>query len=334
MFMNLAWVQRAFKGAYRYAFRLTFRNAAEDSSILERVSSPQITTQLEREQPLRRLEINPIQLDNLSDAQGANYRPGFGQGVQGDSQGLNGACPGLRKLICTTVSVLILVGLSGCGHLESNFLSAQVSQFVSINDIQTMQVSGQFQVMGTANVPDKTLITVSAVRPLMIATELQSPENPSNQQTRYTILDRQQVEVLDGTWQTELALAGAQTGYESWQATTQELNGAVTPQPQVDFIATLDPSQQSFKLRQQLSQDDTGFEQGYIRLNDDGELYAIATETLEISPPKLDRAPNLSLEQAQPPNRETAQAAGASDALELNRSSSTNLPLKPEAFFR
>jgi hypothetical protein len=226
--------------------------------------------------------------------------------------------------------LLGLLLLTGCSQLATWGLWTQATQFILINDVQLTQTPGRYRVSGEANLADGVLIAVSAVRPLKIGKDIHS--EGMEPATRYSILDRQLVPVVSGTWQTELTLAAAKSGnYETWQTTYQGIQGSVTPALGVNFMATLDPGLQPDGLAQRLLQDTTGFAQGHIRLNDDGELFAVAMRTLEIAPP-ADGEIVASTTRPAPVSREQPQPADGVPSLSSNREPASTLPLAPEAY--
>ncbi|MEO0758901.1 MAG: hypothetical protein AAFY78_18750 [Cyanobacteria bacterium J06648_16] len=178
---------------------------------------------------------------------------------------------------CQAVSNGLPLGLPG--------QSASVGQTITIESVQPASQLGTYMVSGQANFPKGTDISVSALRRVR-------PETAADTEGFEALLDRQMVKVDERRWSVQLQLLQTEPGGgERWQA-----EAAYSPQPwvadpDVVFMATLDPSRQTPALRKQLDKNESGFESGQVRISEDGELYAIATTTATIPPPEWEAVP-------------------------------------------
>jgi len=226
------------------------------------------------------------------------------------------------------ISALLMLGCSGCASL-----SGQLSQSLTpalefrMNAVQPADRSGLYSVSGQTTLPDKTQITVSAIRYFKTAAA-------SNKSPSYTLLDRQFAKVSQGTWQTKLNLWQTADGklqegkpQEAWQSSLQ--NSSVQPLPEVVFLATVDPTRQPDSLQKQLDHLDASQQISLVRFTPDGEQYVQVSQTLAIPAPVAkgvtaktsDRTP-----QTVPIVR--SSSSSASDWKQMP------LPLSPDEFLR
>ncbi|MBW4470396.1 MAG: hypothetical protein KME45_08305 [Stenomitos rutilans HA7619-LM2] len=144
---------------------------------------------------------------------------------------------------------------------------------------------GVFTVSGSTNVPDQSQIIVQGIRPLATASQAIAPAATPN----YAILDRQTVIVSQGRWQATLKLwQSAPDGQyqEVWQANQRQL-GPLQPSPEVVFLATIDPGNQSKVLKQQLERQGKTLEGPNVRFTTNEQWYLQAKQTLAVTPPTV-----------------------------------------------
>ncbi|NJL87271.1 MAG: hypothetical protein HC886_16915 [Leptolyngbyaceae cyanobacterium SM1_1_3] len=150
----------------------------------------------------------------------------------------------MSKLFVSTFFVLLLLVSSGCSFIQdswSSYASRNVAVNLSIDEIEMVGQSGGFDLKGTASLPDKTRLSIAAVRTLK---EISSPDISENGPS-YTILDRQFAVVEEGQWQADLSLRqldGEGNSFESWQLNADLFQEDLTPSPTVLFMATLEPT--------------------------------------------------------------------------------------------
>jgi hypothetical protein len=141
---------------------------------------------------------------------------------------------------------------------------------------------GVFTLSGSTNVPDQSQIIVQGIRPLVSTAQSTDAENIPN----YAILDRQTVSVSQGRWQATLKLwQNTPDGQyqEAWQANERPL-GSLQPDPEIIFLAAIDPGNQSKALKQQLERQGKTLE-GAVRFTTDEQWYLQAKKTLAVTPP-------------------------------------------------
>ncbi len=180
------------------------------------------------------------------------------------------------------ISTLLLLGCSGCTSLSGR-LSQSLTPALEfrMNPVQSGDRSGLYTVSGQTTLPDKTQITVAAIRYLRSAADRSAADQPPN----YTLLDRQFAQVSQGAWKADLNIWKTANGrQEAWQLPLRDLN--IQSMPEVVFLATVDPIEQSAKLQNQLDRLDASQQLDLVRFTSDGEQYLQISQTLDIAPPK------------------------------------------------
>jgi hypothetical protein len=139
--------------------------------------------------------------------------------------------------------------------------------------VQPQTTPGQYALSGEAEVPNGTNLTVLAIRHLQLQ---QPPLHTVEPVPTYSILAYDTVEVRDDRWQTTLALwKVAPNGEyrEAWQLQTPDLQLAVEPQDQVQFLATLAPVDDLEVIAQNLGANNQRFAQQFIQTTSEGNRY-------------------------------------------------------------
>jgi hypothetical protein len=192
---------------------------------------------------------------------------------------------------------------------------------ITIETIQAIGSSGEYTIQGLAQVADNTQIAISAV---------QTPKG-----SQYQILDRKRAYVRNRQWQVSLNVANVspQTQAASTGEGSTSLSGG-SNDVDITILATLDPALQSQALTRKLSRQTQNYESGYIRINDEGELYAVASKTLKVStkampPPSINHSQPTS---AVPKVVQPTQVQGIQATGDRQKKASTQ-PLAPSAFF-
>jgi hypothetical protein len=144
---------------------------------------------------------------------------------------------------------------------------------------------GRYQVAGQTDLPNRTQLTVAALRYLYpaVATAQQASLEPT-----YAILDYQTTTVEAGEWQTQLNLwqtAADGTFQENWQLEQQGLALRFNPQSDVVFLVTLAPIDQLPALQNQLAVQGRQLAQQSLRSSEDGERYAQSHQTISLALP-------------------------------------------------
>jgi hypothetical protein len=193
--------------------------------------------------------------------------------------------------------------------------------------------SGRYAVSGNTTFPDKTQITVSAVRYFKDRTQAMSSSVPER---NYAILDRQLAEVTQGNWETRLNLWQSSASgqfQEAWQVKLDP-EQRIEPEADVTFLATLEPANQPTSLRRQVEALESSQQVAITRFTTDGELYLQAVKTLPVPPPQgvssaVFKVVN-SAAAGQPRKAETN--ANASESQQIQKQN--DMPLSPDAFVR
>jgi hypothetical protein len=197
---------------------------------------------------------------------------------------------------------------------------------------------GNFEISGVASLPEKTKITVAALRYLQ-------PEIVTNQSVKsgltFSVLAYDEVEVANGQWQTQLNLwevAPDGRFQEAWQIIQPKLNLALMPLPDVVFVATLAPVERLVDLEQQLAQRGRRLPSDSLSITVDGEKYLRVEEVMAIALPNGKTTP--------PPVRPEDINDGWGNrfllvpepqnpvSLEFPTERQTNAPFKPEEILR
>lgn len=173
---------------------------------------------------------------------------------------------------CTAVFMVACVGCSQTKPLKPE-LTLQV---------QAASQPGTYVASGKTTLPNQSRITVQAVRQL-------TPVGKSpltNQKPLYAILDRQQVDVMDGKWQTNLNLLRSAGGgtRELWQVNSTPLELPLQPQTDVAFLAVSD--ELALPLDIQTNKDSNQpLENSALQFSRNGNAYLQAKQSLLITPP-------------------------------------------------
>lgn len=158
--------------------------------------------------------------------------------------------------------------------------------------VQPASNPGLYTVTGTTNLPNKSQITVAALRYLR-------PKNQeffsSDPQETYAILARQIVKVSQGKWQANLNLWQIATDgrlQEAWQVNQSQTGLLLNPASEVSFVATFDPTGQFLNPEQQQVQIQN-LKGSLVRFTNEGLPYVQAIQNLKIALPVGRRPPPI-----------------------------------------
>jgi len=190
------------------------------------------------------------------------------------------------------LSLLLLLFLStGCSKLQSpiqqlpSLLPGIFSQAKFQVSVIPSDNQGRYTLEGKTNLPDKSRITVAAVRYLRPASQL-SPSLSS--QPTYSILDYKDVKVNKGQWETQLNLwkiAPDGQFRETWQLDEAKLGLSLDPVTEVTFLATFAPTDPLAGIEQQLKKQGIEVESNLVYNTPDGQRYIQASQILPIPLP-------------------------------------------------
>lgn len=147
------------------------------------------------------------------------------------------------------------------------------------------QQPGEYDLTGQADLPDRTEMTVIAVRYLFANDPGSRQLNPA---PTYAILDYQSAAIAQGKWQARLNLwqvAPDRRFQESWQLAEARLISQIKPDSTILFLATLAPLDQIDKLETLLQQRGQKLAQGILRGTSQGERYAQIHQALTLPLP-------------------------------------------------
>lgn len=247
-----------------------------------------------------------------------------------------------KRLVLLGLISVMAVGSLSCSSAATNLRSLTQSNAplnLSIRQVQG-EGGGTYTVAGTTSLPNKTKITVSAVRYLI---EGVNPETGSETDIPYAILDRQVVEVEQGNWQADLNLwqiAPDGRFQEAWQLSQQDAEVIFNPDVNVTFLATFDPVNQPENFKEEVERQDTSLQAALARFTPDGELYlqsgktmAIALPTGQTTPPAVSRLTDVVRR-----SKRTSAASRAANQSDSNQETSswrkTTAPLTPNEMLR
>lgn len=174
--------------------------------------------------------------------------------------------------------VLLLILNVGCAKERSPNVELKMQ-------VQQSGSPGVYVVSGSTNLPEKSLITVAAMRSLRSSLASSASSKPNG---TYSILARQIVRVEKGKWQSTLNLwQVAPDGWfqEAWELKQSEMEMSLDPAPEVIFLALLDPASQPPAIEQKLQQQGKKLAGRLIRFTSDGQWYVQASEILPVALP-------------------------------------------------
>ena len=189
-----------------------------------------------------------------------------------------------------TLAVLLFL-MTGC-----NDVSLKVQQLPTLlpdfskdanfkMSVTPTERTGVYTVAGETNLPDKSRIAIAAIRHLQVSKP--QSQNLKPQQT-YSILAYQDIEVNKGKWQATLNLwKVAPNGQykEGWQLEQSKLGLKLEPEPEVLFLATVEPTDSLSELEQQLKKQDIKLVSNIVRNTVEGEQYVQASQVLTVALP-------------------------------------------------
>jgi hypothetical protein len=209
---------------------------------------------------------------------------------------------------------------------------------LTIRQIEPSGQPGVYLVAGSASLPDRTKLTITAVRYLHQGARSSSEQQPLN--SDYSILDRQTTSLTQENWKTNLSLwqvAPDGKFQEAWQLSQQNIGIQPEPADTVTFLATLDPLNQPSDLKAQIESEDDSNQARLVRFTTDGEMYLQVSKTRSIALPTGGTTPPPAPVPSQS-RSERSQTSGNTDtkdpSSQLSTWSKTNAPLLPDQFLQ
>lgn len=179
--------------------------------------------------------------------------------------------------LCLMLTLLLNVScaqLRWPGYLTDTDLILQVA---------AADTPGTYILSGAADLPDKTELTVTAIRQLKLDGAAQIQSNPT-----YSILAYQTARVINGKWQAQLNLwqvAPDGKYQEAWQLELSRLELSLKPDEDVIFLAILTSDGQISGLEQQLASRGMRLTSRSLMTTAEGQRYAQASQALAIALP-------------------------------------------------
>jgi hypothetical protein len=184
---------------------------------------------------------------------------------------------------------LLFMSLS-CAQLR---LPGQFSDVTLNLNVTAADIPGVYRIAGETNLPDKTQLTIAAVRQLSLKNSAAAnfKLNPT-----YSILAYQPVTVTGGKWSTQLNLwQVAPNGkyQETWQLEQTRLGLSLQPAEEVIFLATLTPPDKLSRLEQQLADRGMRLAGGTVLSTPDGQRYAQVNQVIAVALPTGETSPPI-----------------------------------------
>lgn len=202
-----------------------------------------------------------------------------------------------RLLQFLFAGILVPSLISGC---ESLPLPGQPQEVNLQMTVAPSPERSRYLVSGTTNLPDRTPITVAAIRYFSLGDSsgaASSSDTPSEAGSTFTVLDYASTTVTQGKWQAELTLQQQGTDGKDWEAwQMQQPRLALQPAPTVAFVTTLTAADQLTPLEQQLAQKGFRLPRGMVRTTTEGQRYAEVSQTIALAPPNPNQQAPVALE--------------------------------------
>ena len=217
------------------------------------------------------------------------------------------SCPLFLKKVLTEPTVyplkrlasiaLLLILNAGCSQVPSTIrqLPALLPNLSTDANFQLRVTpssrKGVYTVVGNTNLPNSSRIAVAAIRYLRPS---KPPSLGLSPKPTYSILAYQDVEVNKGKWQAALNLwKVAPNGrfQEAWQIEQSKLGLTFEPEPDVLFLATVNPTDSLSELEKQLEKQGIELVSNVVRNTVDGDRYVQASQVLPLPLPTASTAP-------------------------------------------
>jgi hypothetical protein len=176
--------------------------------------------------------------------------------------------PGNHWLPPTVLALLLMAVSCQSAQSPKTELSLQV---------QGVGSTGTYKVSGRTNLPDRSKITIQAVRTLQV---VKNQSNLTNTEPTFAVLAQSQTTVKDGQWNVELKLRQILPdgqSLEPWQLNDAQLG--LKPEPKVQFSAVTEPGDRNFEI------DPSGRNRLSVRFASNGRSFLQVEEAIALEPP-------------------------------------------------
>ncbi|HEY9880929.1 MAG TPA: hypothetical protein V6D29_20895 [Leptolyngbyaceae cyanobacterium] len=194
----------------------------------------------------------------------------------------------MRKFLLTWLPLVLVILIGyGCSSLQNpiNPSASPSPPQLTIEKIEVLGQPGTYTLRGKAALPDKTRLSVSAVRDFALPSVSQGAEPSASQ---YAILDREFAVVDQGAWQTKLTLwKTALDGryQESWQMGMPAPPAGSSPDPKVTFLVTLEPATFAKAVDQKLEASLNKTQSPILSFTDSGTPYLQVSQKVAVALP-------------------------------------------------
>ena len=203
-----------------------------------------------------------------------------------------------RRHFCSLVNfqasfwrVLVLLPILFCVSCTSLPLGQLADADLNLQ-VAATEKPGVYALAGETNLPDRTQLTVMAVRYLAV----ENPVAGSKPDPTYSILAHQTAQIQHSKWQAELNLwqvAPDGQYQETWQLEQPQLGLSLQPATDVVFLATLTPADKLSHLEPQLALRGMRLSDRTVQTTAEGQRYAQVDQAIAVALPTGKTTPPL-----------------------------------------
>jgi hypothetical protein len=189
--------------------------------------------------------------------------------------------PRMNRLLTWAALIGLAASVTAC---SSENLSGGVNKLLLTVDPGDRP--GTYALSGTTDLPEGTELMVQAVRQLTPTGQALPEDNPNE---HYAILDRDRVQVANGSWSAELQIWQGENGgtpAESWQLQLPQSDRSFTPSNEVLFTVAMPPTGDEQALEAQWQKSKLTPGDGVVSFTPDGEWFLQAQDSRNIAPPE------------------------------------------------
>lgn len=248
------------------------------------------------------------------------------------------------RLLSALLFISILLN-TACSLADVTPFSASPSNgnLLTIDQISTGDEPGQFRLSGQMNLPVQVDLTVSAVRRLNATTgSIAEGDMAAGAPPIFGILDRRTATLEDGRWQATLTLwktTGEGHYQEPWQRPEGLLQQGIQPNPNVDFLVTVEPKTFAQSLQPVIPQRLEPAIDNLMHFTPAGEPYlrVRATQPLTVPDSTMQAARSMTTQEVELPwqGRATLDGPNAAASIPVPPfAPDDNLPIPPDRLLR
>lgn len=246
----------------------------------------------------------------------------------------------MKKTFFSILLVLIVIGSSACNLINrpQALTEAELSSLLTIDQVRAGDSPGQFVLSGLSSLPEQTRLTVSAVR--VLTSNLAVDGDDAS--LLYGILARKTARIEAGRWQSTLNLwqPNANGLYqEPWQSQSNQLTSTLSPNPEVDFLLTVEPKDYTQAVANLLPNRPEAAVNQVLHFTPSGEPYLRVSQILPVALPNNVQAFTLDNNPDQPSpwdgrNTLDSTSTAIQREVEIPFLGDDNLPLSSDRLLR